>query len=237
MKSADNQTELVIISYRVDLDQCVQLIKSIREHGFINRDIVINVVVNDSPDVLLQHKEALGHIHNVKVLHGADFNISYTRGWLSQQWLKLAVAKHISTPWYIIIDSDQCLWSQCTTIEHDHWFVDNKAYYKETRIDSFLQQFQQYWHNAAKHWGIKLDSVSQTLLSETPPVAMHTQTVCNMLDHCDKNLFVKHNLVHEFGLYWTYLIKENLIDQLYVPFESLDRTNVLRHGRPCPEII
>lgn len=233
---AAKSVEIVIISYRVDLNQCVELVKSIREHGFINKDIVINIVVNDDNQVLLQHKQALQDIHNIKIHHGADFDISFTRGWLSQQWLKLAIAKHISTPWYIILDSDQCLWSQYVTVEHDHWFVDNKAYYKQTQIDSLLQHFQKYWHNAAEHWGVNLTNSSQKLLSEIPPVAMHTQTVCNMLNHCDKSLFVKHNLVHEFGLYWTYLIKENLVDKLYVPFESLDKTNILRHGRPCPAV-
>jgi hypothetical protein len=239
VKSVDDHVELVLVSYHQDLDQCVKLIESIRLRGFIDHTIKINVVVNDSHDVYSQHVSKLTHINNITVYHGVDFGISYTRGWLSQQWLKLAIASMIKTPWYIIIDSDQCLWPDSVPVEWHHWFVGDRAYCKISDLDSIAQNrqfFKDYWYHAADYWKINLDNFSQKLLSETPPVAMHTKTVQRMLTHCDKSLFRKHNLVHEFGLYWTYLIKENLIDQLYVPFESLNKTNVLRHGRPCPEI-
>jgi Family of unknown function (DUF6492) len=241
VKSVDDHVELVMVSYHRDLDQCIQLIESIRVDGFIDRNININVVVNDSQDVYAQHVSKLAHINNITVYHGANFGISHTRGWLSQQWLKLAIANVIKTPWYIIIDSDQCLWPGSAPVTWDHWFTQEqnniKAYYKTLNFQEVVDKklpFEKLWKNAAYHWQVDTNQFGAGLLSETPPVAMHTETVQRMLNYCDKSLFRKHDLVHEFGLYWTYLIKENLIDQLYVPFETLDKTNLLRHGRPCP---
>jgi hypothetical protein len=232
MKPSD-LVEVVIVTYTVDQQRCVDLIRSIRQQGFIDKDIQINVVVNDTPDVYDRFIHSVGSIENIKTFIGSDFGIQPTRGWLSQQWIKLAVAKIIKTPWYIIIDSDQKMWPE-HAIELSDWYRDSRAYYKPVKLETLEQSdyhwFAEYYKNAAKFWDVNLDKYADNLLSDTPPVMMHTESVVNMLAHCNKSIILK-RLTHEFGLYWTYLIKENLVEKLYTPILSINKKHQLIHER------
>jgi hypothetical protein len=232
MKPSD-LVEVVIVTYTVDQQRCVDLIRSIRQQGFIDKDIQINVVVNDTPDVYDQFIHSVGSIENIKTFIGSDFGIQPTRGWLSQQWIKLAVAKTIKTPWYIIIDSDQKMWPE-HAVELSDWYQDSRAYYKPVELETLEQSdchwFAEYYKNAAKFWDTSIDKYANNLLSETPPVMMHTESVVNMLAHCNKSIILK-TFTHEFGLYWTYLIKENLVEKLYSPILSINKKHQLIHER------
>jgi len=209
------------------------LIDSIRNQQFIDKDIQINVVINDALDVYEKFNDLVHDIKNIKIFLGTNFDILHTRGWRSQQWIKLAIAKNIKTPWYIIIDSDQKIWPE-HPIDLADWYQDTRAYYKTVTLESLEQGsyswFVKYYKNAAKFWNIDIDNYSNNLLSETPPVMMHTESVRNMLLHCDKSLILE-NLVHEFGLYWTYLIKENLVHKLYIPISDVNKKHQLIHQR------
>ena len=229
----NNFAEIVIVSYRVDTDRCIELVKSIRSQGFFTKDIKITVVVNDEIDVLNQHVDNLQEINNVAVYHGRDLDIDHTRGWLSQQWIKLAVAKNVKTPWYIIIDSDQKMWPD-HAVELSDWYQDSRACYKPVKLETLEQSdyhwFAEYYKNAAKFWDTSIDKYANNLLSETPPVMMHTDSVVNMLAHCDKSIILKKR-IHEFGLYWTYLIKQNLVEKLYTPLLNINKKHQLIHER------
>jgi hypothetical protein len=233
MNTTDQLVEVVIVTYSVDQQRCVDLIHSIRQQGFISKNIQINVIVNDTPDVYNNFTRSVKDIENVKTFIGSSFGIQPTRGWLSQQWIKLAVAKNIKTPWYIIIDSDQKMWPD-HAVELEDWYQDSRAYYKPVALQTIEQSdyhwFAMYYKNAAKFWDIDLDKYANTLLSETPPIMMHTESVVTMLDHCNKSLILK-RLTHEFGLYWTYLIKENLVEKLYTPILNINKKHQLIHER------
>jgi hypothetical protein len=232
MKSTD-LVEVVIVTYQLDLQRCVELINSIRNQQFIDKDIQINVVINDTLDVYEKFNGLVHGIKNIKTFIGTDFEILSTRGWVSQQWIKLAIAKNIKTPWYIIIDSDQKIWPG-HPVDLADWYQNTRAYYKTIALESLEQGscswFAEYYKNAAKFWNINIDEYSNNLLSETPPVMMHTESVQNMLSHCNKSLILK-NLVHEFGLYWTYLIRENLVHKLYTPISDINKKHQLIHQR------
>ena len=229
----NNFAEIVIVSYRVDTDRCIELVKSIRSQGFFAKDIKITVVVNDEVNVFNQHVENLQKINDVTVYHGQDLGIEHARGWLSQQWIKLAVAKIIKTPWYVIIDSDQKMWPG-QSIELADWYQDSRACYKPITLTTLEQSdccwFAEYYKNAAKFWDTSIDKYANNLLSETPPVMMHTDSVVNMLAHCDKSIILKKR-IHEFGLYWTYLIKQNLVEKLYTPLLNINKKHQLIHER------
>jgi hypothetical protein len=226
--------EVVIVTYQLDIQRCIDLINSIRSQKFIDKNIQINVVVNDTLDVYENFISLTQEIKNIKIFTGSDFGIQYPdkNGWYTQQWIKLAIAKNIKTPWYIIIDSDQKMWAG-HVIELSDWYQDSRAYYKTislTKLTTGNPRFVKYYTNAADFWNVNIDQHVDVLLSETPPVMMHTESVQNMLGYCNKSIILK-NLVHEFGLYWTYLIKENLVEKLYTPILSINKKHQLIHER------
>ena len=233
MNTTNQLVEVVIVTYSVDQQRCVDLIHSIRQQGFISKNIQINVIVNDTSDVYNNFTHSVQDIENVKTFLGSEFEVAPTRGWRSQQWTKLAIAKNIKSPWYVVIDSDQKMYPD-HIIELEDWYQDSRACYKPVALQTIEQGdykwFAEYYKNAAKFWNISLDKYANSLLSETPPVMMHTESVVNMLLHCNKSLIFK-NLVHDFGLYWTYLIKENLIEKLYTPILNVNKKHLLIHER------
>jgi hypothetical protein len=234
----NNFAEIVIVSYQVDIDRCTDLVKSIRSQGFLAKDIKITVVVNDEIDIFDQHVKNLQDISNVAVYHGQEFGVSRQRGWWTQQWIKLEVSKKVSAPWYIVIDSDQRLWADAEAVGWQHWFVQENekilAYYKTLDLDEAVLKcspFVKYWNNAETFFEINFDSHKSRLLNEKPPTVFHTDSVRKMLSQCDKGLIVKHNKMHEVGLYWAFLIKENLINDLYRPFDCSTPQNLLQESR------
>jgi hypothetical protein len=233
MNTTNQLVEVVIVTYSVDQQRCVDLIRSIRQQGFISKNVQINIVVNDTPDVYDRFTHSVQGIENIKTFIGSEFDVQPTRGWLSQQWIKLAVAKNIKTPWYIVVDSDQKMWPGYA-VELEDWYQDSRAYYKPVALQTMEQGdyhwFAEYYKNAAKFWDTSIDKYADNLLGDIPPVMMHTKSVVDMLAHCDKSLIFK-NLVHEFGLYWTYLIKENLVEKLYTPILNLSKKHQLIHER------
>ena len=232
MNTNNQLVEVVIVTYSLDLQRCIDLIRSIRQQGFINKNIQINIVVNDTPDVYNRFMHSIQDIENIKTFIGSEFDAQPTRGWRSQQWVKLAIAKIIKTPWYVIVDSDQKMWPD-QPVGLTDWYQDFRAYYKPVSLTELTTRnpvFAEYYTNSAKFWNINIDKYVDNLLSETPPVIMHTESVQAMLSYCDKSLILK-NLVHEFGLYWTYLIKQDLVNKLYCPILNISKKHQLIHER------
>jgi hypothetical protein len=216
--------EVVIVTYSVDLQRCVDLINSMRDQQFIDKNIQINVVVNDTVEITEKFSSLTQEITNIKIFNGTDFGIeSHTNNdWYTQQWIKVAIARNIKTPWYVIVDSDQQL-HQDYDVELTDWYYNNRAFYKTISLSELATgnpRFVEYYTNAARFWNVDIDKHADILLSEIPPVIMHTESVQNMLNHCNKSLILEGH-VHEFGLYWTYLIKENLVEKLYSPIENI----------------
>jgi hypothetical protein len=236
--------EVAIVTYEPDLDQCVELVNSIREYGFIQRDIKINVIVNDTDLVFQRAAELLCNVTNIKIHKLSDFDVGpggNRSGWWTQQYLKLAIAKFIDSPWYAIIDSDQGLWGLSVTF--DDWFltVDQQvlARYTPVSFEKFSERqqpwFIEYWKKAADFWQINLQN-NDLLLSETPPVFMNTNAVKNLISECDVAAMILKQVCHEFALYWSYLIKKDLVKTLYVPLTSFSAAHRLRLGRPLPPL-
>lgn len=220
----EDLVEVVIVTYDLDLQRCVDLISSMRDQQFIDKNIHINVIVNDTIEINEKFSSLTQEVKNIKIFNGTDFGIDYPdkNGWYTQQWIKLAIAKNIKTPWYVIVDSDQKL-HQNYAVELRDWYHNDRAFYKTISLSELATGnpgFVKYYTNAASFWNVNIDKHADILLSETPPVMMHTESVQNMLNHCDKSLILK-NRVHEFGLYWTYLIKENLVEKLYSPVDNI----------------
>lgn len=232
VKLAKDVFELVIVTYNKDFDRAIALIKSLRSEIWFGGDLCIHLVVNDVAAIYDAVKSAVSDIKSVSVYLGQQLGIGHLQGWRSQQWIKLVMSKHITTDWYMVIDSDQVIWNN-VKVDLPDWFCGHKAQYKNKTINDFVGNpwFARYYQNAADFWGIEnFDQYHHKLLSETPPVMFHTATVKDMLQHCDAKLITRDN-THEAGLYWCYLIKQQLIDQLYVPFDSINHCNQLMEIR------
>ena len=232
VKLARDVFELVIVTYSKDFDRSIALVRSLRSEIWFGGNLRIHLVVNDTAAIFDAVKSAVSDIQDVLVYLGQQLGIGPCQGWRSQQWIKLAMSKHIATDWYMVIDSDQLIWNS-VNVALDDWFCDHKARYKSKTINDFVANpwFAQYYQNAADFWGIEnFNQYQHNLLSETPPVMFHTATVKNMLPHCDSKL-ITGDKVHEAGLYWCYLIKQQLIDQLYQPFDSVNHCNQLMERR------
>jgi hypothetical protein len=236
--------EIAIVTYEPDVIQCVELVNSIRQHGFIQKDIKINIIVNDTDRVFHQVTDLLYNVNNIKIHKVSDFDnidVSNQPGWWTQQYFKLAVAKFIDSPWYVIIDSDQGLWGLPVVFED--WFLDNGqqvlARYSPVSFKKFVDQqqpwFIEFWKNAADHWKVDIHN-NELLLSETPPVFMNTVAVKNLMSECDISLLILKQVCHEFALYWCYLIKKDLVKNLYIPLTKFSAAHKLRLGRPLPPL-
>jgi len=232
--------ELVVVTYENDLMQCVELIKSIRDYGFVQKDIKINLVINDTDLIYQQAIDLFCDVSNIKIYQRSDFGgLTWLNdaGWLTQQYLKLAIARLIDTPWYITVDSDQGLWQESITF--DDWFLleENsvKARYKSISFNEQGNQcFRDFWRRVADFWNIADIENHTQLLSEKPPVVMHTAEVNSMMDHSNVISPILNAQFHEYGAYWGYLIKQNRIENLYVPLQKMTKSHLLREGRPLP---
>ena len=115
---------IVIVTCIKDLALFERSIKSIAQYGVISPSIKIIIIANDDISLVDKLVELTTPLSlNVDILHYSAVD-EWTGhiGWDSQQYFKLAVANLITTPWYLIMDSDNYVVNPVFT---DHLFVDN----------------------------------------------------------------------------------------------------------------
>jgi hypothetical protein len=203
---AEKLVDLVIITYKTDIVQCAQLVHAIRTYGFIDKNITIHIVVNDTESIYQQAVGMLDNINNVKIHRLDNFyrNESTVSGWWTQQYLKLAIANAIDNPWYVTIDSDQGIGK--SLIAFDDWFLVEgqsvKAFYKPMQFKNIRNcVFVDFWRRVADYWGLaNIDE--KMLLSEKPPVIMNTAVVKQMMTDSDVLSMILKEQFHEYGAYW-----------------------------------
>jgi len=187
--------------------------QSIAKHGIVAPDIKIIVVVNDDLSLIAELAGITNPLKlNIDILHYSkitDWNGHI--GWDSQQYFKLAIANFITTPWYLIIDSDNCVWDH---VSLDEILTDNQAKYVYTPAAEYHIE---NLHNALAIWNIPIDNHS---MGDSTPFVMHTHTVKELLSHTDKT-WLEYNVqgqlvTFEFFLYYSYLIYTSTLDLLYV---------------------
>lgn len=207
-----NDLSVVIVTYRKDLSLFERCIQSIANYGIVAPDIKIIVVVNDDTSLIAELVEMTNPLSlNINILHYSEIT-DWTGhiGWDSQQYFKLAVANIITTPWYLILDSDTFLRD---FVHEKDIFVDNRAFCSWTLPAEYHRQ---QLYNADLLWN---NPESDFSMGDSPPFVMHTNTVKDLLCHTNKKWFdfdVKGQLyTYEFFLYYSYLIHTNTLDTLY----------------------
>ena len=210
----DDISIVIVTCYR-DLALFERCVQSIAEHGVISPSIKIIVIANDDISLVDKLVELTNTLSlNVDILHysAVDEWIGHI-GWDSQQYFKLAVANLITTPWYLIMDSDNCLWDY---VPVDEMISNNYAFCSwVVPADHHVKQLQQAhmtWNNQ--------DISLEYSMGDSPPFIMHTNTVKNLLPYVNKTWFnfdVTGSLhTFEFFLYYAYLTYTNTLDALYI---------------------
>lgn len=211
--------EIVIVTYSRDFAPTIKLIEQLRSKSYLYEDIKIHVIVNDNNANLNQFSK-LAKPYNVSIHHSVNFNVhnDSAAGWLTQQQLKLAIADHIQTPWYLIIDGDQTLWDSVESIEESDWFTFDKAYCKVTTMEELKTNHYPLLYvfaNIAQKINVNLDEIEYMLIDK-PPTMMHTDTVRRLIREIGTSEILKAQAT-EFSLYWLYLVKQKIEWILYEP--------------------
>ena len=206
---------IVIVTCIKDLALFERSIKSIAQYGVISPSIKIIIIANDDISLVDKLVELTNPLSlNVDILHYSAVD-EWTGhiGWDSQQYFKLSVANLITTPWYLIMDSDNYVVNPVST---DHLFVDSRAFCSwvvpADHHVKHLQRAHMTWNNQ--------DISLEYSMGDSPPFLMHTSTTKNLLPHIDKEWFNYNNpgplYTFEFFLYYAYLEHINMFDTLYI---------------------
>lgn len=213
----NHRAEIVIVTYLPDFDNTVRLVRDIRQQNYLYKDITIHVVVNDIESNLRLFEHLVDGL-DVQTYPASEFGIyaEQGRGWVMQQYIKLAVSDRICSPWYLIFDGDQSLWNIGRSVEEQDWFVDQRAYCKVTDLSEYQRNrspLMKRFQESAELLGMDLLQV-EYLLNDKPPVMMHTETVRKLLDEVGDTP-LRSGRVTEFSLYWLYLVQQGLDQVLY----------------------
>jgi hypothetical protein len=220
---SDHQVEIVLVIYQRDFENTVKMIRHLRQQQYLYKDIVIRVVVNDTEPNIAKFKQLATGL-DIQIHTAYEFGVrpelhaKSGEGWVTQQYLKLAISQAINSPWYLIIDGDQGLWNLTHPVSEKDWFVAGRAYCKTTSIQEYQETgspLLSHFEGSADLLGVDLAQI-ECILNETPPMMMHTGTVKKLLQEVDSSEILKGNNT-EFSLYWLYLVKNNLDKTLYEP--------------------
>jgi hypothetical protein len=151
-------------------------------------------------------------------------------GWYKQQIIKLAIAKHIKTDYYLTLDDDVF----CNKyFSYSDLFFNNKAYVNTEKLSDYTELYKP--HFAQNEWKIKYNRLkkSSTLINYTrknkykdqsygeTPVLLHTKNVLALLKELTffhKSWFTILSTTKgwtEYALYFQYLEKHNLLNEYY----------------------
>ena len=206
---------VVIVTYNQDLKKLSACLRSIEEHTIIDNDIKIVIIVNDSKECVPIVQEIVNQFRlNIEVVHYVGIgNWTQNTDWTSQQYLKLAICNKITTPWYLILDSDDFI---CKHISKDHLIVDGRAVHRTaylTKDGKRSVELQKQLEWAFDKWYKNEPyTIPTSNWSDATPFIMHTATVQQMFTYIDETCFLSSI---EFYLYYAYIHYCKLDNILY----------------------
>lgn len=213
----------IIVTYHKDLEKFQTCLSGIINHGVMIDTIyaVINDDITAMPD--FQKFEKLDN--RVKILHhGQVAPWSLPLDWWSQQYFKIMIALLISTPWYLVIDSDDVI---IQDLDADNLFDEGRArcLVSDTVriIKSKTPDLIVWLENSRRVFG--LSSLPQWTLGNLTPFMMHTDSVKKMARLIGPEMFDVRRpdgLCLEFFLYHAWLEKQNLLQELVSPASNLN---------------
>lgn len=214
---------IVIVTYKKDFDKIRVCLESLRKH-LTDPSVPVILILNDT----LDHFSLLNDIANlylpVKILHHSEVAPwDHSLDWWSQQWFKLAISKNMTTPWYLLVDSDDVF---VKDLEDSAIFDQDRAKCLTEPIACVTERNNwliKWLSNSRRR--LNLQELPKNTLGNLTPMMMHTHTVRQLCQNVDASWFDStdpENRVSEFYLYHAWLEKQGLFDKLYSPSSVLD---------------
>lgn len=213
---AQRDLELVTIVYRPELLLLQLQARSIGRHLSLDNVRKVHVVLNeDAPDELRALIEAFAADEygqasdRLRIWSASELMPSQElRGWRKQQTLKLAIARHIQTAKFLVLDAK----NHFVRPVNSDTFLDEIG-----RIRSFWTtqggSLQNYLINCLRYYGLPVEWSLQAAMPAITPFGLYTQAVVTMMD----NIAARENMsffeffhtpgrdVTEFFLYFAFL--------------------------------
>lgn len=142
--------------------------------------------------------------------------------WARQQTVKLTVSQLVKTEHYLLIDDDTFM---TKTFKYTDLFAeDRKLRFNKAQIDF---PFFFLWSNQLLDYDFDRVQDAEYVMGITPEI-FHTATVRNLVKYLvDRygpqkfwQLKLQNNKFTEYGLYWIYLLKNDLVHQLYTKTDA-----------------
>ncbi len=151
-------------------------------------------------------------------------SIANSRGWYKQQALKLAVAGHIHTDWYLTLDADVL----CTRpVTEDFLFHEGKAIWQKEPAE----YHRKWWDGSRQVLGGDLDIADEQPVIGVTPALLHAPSVLGLIafltqKYPDKDWAVALLDMHqlrwsEYSLYWVYLLMRGETGKFYSDSEKI----------------
>lgn len=218
---------IVIVTYKQDLDKLETCLDSLSKHASNFKKILI--INDDATSLPLFQKFIDKQTDVVHCLEIADWYHSFD--WWSQQYFKLAVAQCIQTPWYLLIDSDDLIVQDIT---NDTLFRGSRAICLIETLTILRRSPNQvlikWLENACTLFNMGMPAHTMGNLT---PFMMHTvqaRELFKLISTDQFNTNFPEKLTLEFYLYYVWLYRNQLFEQLYHPVDllqyALDKRNL-----------
>jgi hypothetical protein len=212
--------DIIIVSYLQDLFKLSRCLRSLRSNNYF-RNSTFKIIVNDSDDVAEKFIRKFRRIPNIKIYKASTVDdtvkTSGPDGWLTQQVLKLAACRIVSTDWYLVLDSDFEIIKNYEISDCD-FFINGLAKCELRKITEHRPPFDQYAVFAYNCYAVQ-STVDSMILREKPPILLHRSSVEEMLLTFDPG-WILENKSCEFHLYWCFILSRQLDSTLYSPTNS-----------------
>jgi hypothetical protein len=214
---------IVIVTYKNDFDKLQTCLQSLYLH-LTSLDVPVIVVLNDSEEHLATLHSIVNPYQNIKVLHHSKLGSwTHSLDWWSQQYFKLAVSDIISTPWYLLVDSDDVF---VANLNNDQLFDQGRArcltepfIYIKNSLNPVLLTWLSRAYEIIGH--TKLPDATMGNLTPFMMNTAVTQQLFSTVDSCYFDTRFPNFLTLEFYLYYAYLDQQKLFDKLYSPVKFL----------------
>ena len=156
-------------------------------------------------------------IEKIKLLYLEDLNLDFEySNWFTQQLIKLEISKHISSDYYVVLDSKNHFINEITI---DYFFNNNIPY---LYFNCHNEKMLEFYYNSLNYFNVKCPYSNNNNFNEnfklqaTTPFLFITKECINLINHVErqenrifKDFFVESMKFTEFFFYYAYLIFSN----------------------------
>jgi hypothetical protein len=191
--------------------------------------VPIIIILNDTTHYLTPLNDIVNsYCPTATVLHHSQVAPwTYPTDWWSQQYYKLAISSLISTPWYLLLDSDDIIINDLT---NDVLFDQGYALcYTESRcaVVNSTNPYLIGWLKQAYNI-FKLSQLPEKTMGNLTPFMMNTEIAKQVFGHISIDCFNTQKPTEmslEFYLYYAYLDQQQIFQNFYRPVKNLKYVN------------